>query len=304
VNEGLEKGVLYRQEDGSVWIDLTADGLDQKLLLRSDGTSVYMTQDLGTAVDRHHDYPNLKGIIYTVGNEQDYHFKVLFLILEKLGYDWAKACHHLSYGMVELPKGMGKMKSREGTVVDADDLIDETVYAAREMTSERGHIDGMTEDDKQGLYRMIGMGGLKYYLLKVDPKKKLVFDPNESIDLHGHTGPFIQYAHARIQSLLSKAGAIGTFGDVPMEPSEREIIKQLSDFPKVMEEAALNYTPAVIANYTYELVKLYNQFYQSVNINQESDEAKKALRLTLSKNVAKIVKSSMKCLGIDVPNRM
>lgn len=302
VSEGLAKGVFYQKEDGSVWIDLTGEGLDHKLLLRSDGTSVYMTQDLGTAVDRFNDYPNLSGIIYTVGNEQDYHFKVLFLVLEKLGYSWAKACFHLSYGMVDLPSG--KMKSREGTVVDADDLMDEVIESAREMTSERGHIEGMTDKEKETLFRTIGMGGLKYYLLKVDPKKRMLFDPAESIELNGHTGPFIQYAHARIQSLLSKSGTIAAFGNVPLEPSEKEIIKHLADYPKVIEESAANYSPALLANYSYELVKLYNQFYQNVNINQETDPDKKSLRLTLSKNVAAVIRSSMHCLGIDVPNRM
>lgn len=302
VNEGLAKGVLYRKDDGSVWIDLTGDGLDHKLLLRSDGTSVYMTQDLGTAVDRFNDYADLTGIIYTVGNEQDYHFKVLFLILEKLGYSWAKSCFHLSYGMVDLPSG--KMKSREGTVVDADELIDEVIESAREMTSERGHIDGMTEEERHKLFNMIGLGGLKYYLLKVDPRKRMLYDPAESIELNGHTGPFIQYAHARIKSLLSKAGTVGHFGDVVLEPSEIEIIKQLGDYPKVIEEAALSYSPAVVANYIYELVKLYNQFYQAVNINQEPDAAKKSMRLTLSKEVAKVIAGSMKCLGIEVPERM
>jgi arginyl-tRNA synthetase len=302
VNEGLEKGVFYRKDDGSVWIDLTGDGLDHKLLLRSDGTSVYMTQDLGTAVDRFNDYPQLTGIIYTVGNEQDYHFKVLFLILKKLGYSWAESCFHLSYGMVDLPSG--KMKSREGTVVDADDLIDEVVDSAREMTSERGHLDGMTAEEKEELFKTIGLGGLKYYLLKVDPKKRMMYNPAESIELNGHTGPFIQYAHARIQSLLSKSSSSATFGDVALEPSEKEIIKQLAEYPKVIEEAARDYSPAVIANYSYELVKLYNQFYQNVHINQETDDAKKAMRLTLSSNVAKVIRSSMKCLGINVPNRM
>jgi arginyl-tRNA synthetase len=304
VAEGLAKGVFYQKEDTSVWIDLTAEGLDHKLLLRSDGTSVYMTQDVGTAVDRLNDYPNLKGIIYTVGNEQEYHFTVLFHILKKLGYSWAESCYHLSYGMVELPKGMGRMKSREGTVVDADDLMDEIIFAAGEMTAERGHLDGMSEDDKKELYTTIGLGGLKYYLLKVDPKKKLVFNPNESIELNGHTGPFIQYAHARIQSLIGKAGAIESFGDVALEEIEKDIIKQLADYPKAIEDAAINYAPSLVANYTYELVKLFNQFYQNVNINQEADSAKKAMRLTLSKNVAKVIHSSMNCLGILVPNKM
>lgn len=304
VTEGLEKGVFYQKEDGSVWIDLTGEGLDHKLLLRSDGTSVYMTQDLGTAVDRFNDYPGLTGIIYTVGNEQDYHFKVLFLILDKLGYSWAKSCFHLSYGMVELPKGMGKMKSREGTVVDADDLMDETVYAAREMTSERGHLDGMNEADREQLYKIIGMGGLKYYLLKVDPKKRMVFNPAESIELNGHTGPFIQYAHARIQSLLGKANAFKMDTNTELGDSEKEIIKQLVLYPSIIEEAAKEYAPSAIANYTYELVKLFNQFYQNVMILSETDEKQKALRLTLSQNVAKVIKSSMLLLGIEVPNRM
>ncbi len=302
VTEGLEKGVFYQKEDGSVWIDLTGEGLDHKLLLRSDGTSVYMTQDLGTAVDRFNDYPGLTGIIYTVGNEQDYHFKVLFLILDKLGYSWAKSCFHLSYGMVDLPTG--KMKSREGTVVDADDLMDEVIESAQEMTAERGHLDGMSEADREKLYKTIGMGGLKYYLLKVDPKKRMMFNPAESIELNGHTGPFIQYAHARIQSLLGKANAFKMDADTELGDSEKEIIKQLVLYPAIIEEAAKEYAPSAIANYTYELVKLFNQFYQNVMILSETDEKQKALRLTLSQNVAKVIKSSMLLLGIEVPNRM
>ena len=302
VTEGLEKGVFYQKEDGSVWIDLTGEGLDHKLLLRSDGTSVYMTQDLGTAVDRFNDYPGLTGIIYTVGNEQDYHFKVLFLILDKLGYSWAKSCFHLSYGMVDLPTG--KMKSREGTVVDADDLMDEVIESAQEMTAERGHLDGMSEADREKLYKTIGMGGLKYYLLKVDPKKRMMFNPAESIELNGHTGPFIQYAHARIQSLLGKASEFQMNADTELGDSEKEIIKQLVLYPAIIEEAARDYAPSVIANYTYELVKLFNQFYQNVMILSETDEKQKALRLTLSQNVAKVIKSSMLLLGIEVPNRM
>lgn len=302
VDEGLGKGVFYRKEDGSVWIDLTSDGLDHKLLLRSDGTSVYMTQDLGTAVDRFNDYPDLTGIIYTVGNEQDYHFKVLFLILDKLGYSWAKSCFHLSYGMVDLPSG--KMKSREGTVVDADDLMDEVIESAKEMTSERGHLEGMSDADREQLYKTIGMGGLKYYLLKVDPKKRMLFNPAESIELNGHTGPFIQYAHARIQSLLSKATDFKLDTDTEMGAAEKEIVKQLVLYPSVIEEAAKAYAPSVVANYTYELVKLFNHFYQSVMILSEPDEKQKALRLALSQNVAKVIKSSMELLGITVPNRM
>lgn len=302
VSEGLAKGVFYQKEDSSVWIDLTEDKLDHKLVQRSDGTSVYITQDLGTAVDRVNDYPHVSGLIYTVGNEQDYHFKVLFLILKKLGYAWADSCYHLSYGMVDLPSG--KMKSREGTVVDADDLMDEVVQSAREMTSERGHLEGLADAEKEQLFTTIGMGGLKYFLLKVDPKKRMLFDPAESIELNGHTGPFIQYAHARIKSLLSKAGTVDSFGNVSLEPMEIEIIKQLAEYPKAIEEAAVNYSPAVLANYTYELVKLYNQFYQTVTINQEPDADKRAMRLVLSKNVAKVIASSMRCLGINVPERM
>ncbi|MNJ97409.1 Arginine--tRNA ligase [compost metagenome] len=302
VTEGLQKGVFYQKEDGSVWIDLTGEGLDHKLLLRSDGTSVYMTQDLGTAVDRFNDYPGLTGIIYTVGNEQDYHFKVLFLILDKLGYSWAKSCFHLSYGMVDLPTG--KMKSREGTVVDADDLMDEVIESAQEMTAERGHLDGMSEAEREKLYKTIGMGGLKYYLLKVDPKKRMMFNPSESIELNGHTGPFIQYAHARIQSLLGKANEFKMDADTELGDAEKDVIKQLVLYPSVIEEAAKEYAPSAIANYTYELVKLFNQFYQNVMILSETDEKQKALRLTLSQNVAKVIKSSMLLLGIEVPNKM
>jgi arginyl-tRNA synthetase len=302
VNEGLAKGVFYQKEDSSVWVDLTDEGLDHKLLLRSDGTSVYMTQDLGTAVDRFNDYPQLTGILYTVGNEQDYHFKVLFLILAKMGYSWAKSCYHISYGMVDLPSG--KMKSREGTVVDADDLMDEIVASAKEMTSERGHIEGMSDEEKNNLFQTIGMGGLKYYLLKVDPKKRMLFDPAESIELNGHTGPFIQYAYARIQSLLSKAGSFEFDATATMNDSEKEVVKQLALYPAIIQDAANNFSPAIIANYTYELVKLYNQFYQSIYILQEEDAAIKSLRLTLSESVANVISSSMSLLGINVPKRM
>jgi len=303
VMEGLSKGIFYKKEDGSVWIDLTADGLDEKLVLRSDGTAVYMTQDMGTAVDRFSDYPDLSGIVYTVGNEQDYHFKVLFLILEKLGYDWAKNCFHLSYGMVDLPEG--KMKSREGTVVDADDLMAEVIESAAEMTKERGQIEGLSEQEVNDLYRMIGLGGLKYFLLKVDPKKRMKFNPAESIELTGNTAPFIQYAHARIQSLLKKADFKATaLNDVTMNEIEKEIIKQLAEFPSVIEEAGKEYSPALIANYTYELVKSYNQFYQSVYIMNEPNEQLKQFRLMLSASVAKVIKTSMRLLGISVPNRM
>lgn len=303
VIEGLNKGIFYKKEDGSVWIDLTSDGLDEKLVLRSDGTAVYMTQDLGTAVDRFNDYPDLSGIVYTVGNEQDYHFKVLFLILQKLGYSWAENCFHLSYGMVDLPEG--KMKSREGTVVDADDLIAEVVESAAEMTKERGHIEGLSKEDTEKLFKMIGLGGLKYFLLKVDPKKRMKFNPAESIELNGNTAPFIQYAHARIQSLLSKAGdELPEITSVPINEVEKEIIKQLTEFPAVVEEAGKGYSPAVIANYTYELVKTYNQFYQSVYILNEPNKDLKVFRLIVSYNVAKVIKTAMRLLGIDVPNRM
>ncbi len=302
VDEGLKKGVFFRKDDSSVWIDLTGEGLDEKLLLRSNGTAVYMTQDVGTAIDRFRDYPDLEGIIYTVGNEQDYHFKVLFLILKKLGYSWAEACYHLSYGMVDLPSG--KMKSREGTVVDADDLMDEVVESAKEMTQERGHIEGMSEDEKEKLYRMIGMGGLKYYLLKVDPKKRMLFNPEESIELTGNTGPFIQYAYARIQSLLRKAGGIGEIREVAFGNDEKEIIKQLAQFPLIIEEAAAAYSPAVIINYAYELVKTFSQFYQNVKVNSEPNADLRNLRLLICENVGNVVAKSMKLIGVDVPERM
>jgi arginyl-tRNA synthetase len=303
VQEGLQKGVFFRKDDGSVWIDLTEDGLDEKLVLRSDGTAVYMTQDIGTAIERFRDYPDLSGIIYTVGNEQDYHFKVLFLILKKLGYSWAEACYHLSYGMVDLPTG--KMKSREGTVVDADDLMQEVIDAATESTQERGHIENMSEEERQNLFRTIGLGGLKYYLLKVDPKKRMLFNPEESIDLQGNTGPFIQYAYARIQSLLSKTGKPEVQSLNALEENELNLIKELSEFPKVLLSAAQNYSPAELANYTYELVKSYNQFYQSVpSIVNESDAAQKALRVNISYAVGQVVKMAMGVLGIAVPERM
>ena len=302
VIEGLEKGVFYRKEDGSVWIDLTEDGLDEKLLLRSDGTTVYMTQDIGTAVDRYKDYSDLCGMIYTVGNEQDYHFKVLFLILSKLGYSWAENCFHLSYGMVDLPSG--KMKSREGTVVDADDLMQEVVDSASELTKERGHLEGMSKEDISTLCNTIGMGGLKYYLLKVDPKKRMMFNPEESIELNGNTGPFIQYAYARINSLINRAGGIKSFNTSDLKAEEKEIIKLLNEYPLIIAEAGKSYSPAVIANYTYELVKSFNHFYQAVPILIEEDEQVKNMRLVLCQNVANVIASSMQLLGINVPDRM
>jgi arginyl-tRNA synthetase len=302
VEDGLNIGVFYRKEDGSVWVDLTPDGLDEKLVLRSDGTAVYMTQDLGTALDRKKDFDDMEGMVYTVGNEQDYHFKVLFLILRKLGYSWAEKCFHLSYGMVDLPSG--KMKSREGTVVDADDLMEDVINSAKEMTSERGHLEGMAEDEKNNLFRQIGMGGLKYYLLKVDPKKRMMFNPEESIELNGNTGPFLQYAHARIQSLLTKAGDIGSFENAVLGNEEKEVIKLINQYPAVIKEAGDNYSPAVLANYLFELVKSYNHFYQAVPVLIEQNSEAKNLRLTLSKNVADIISKSLLLLGIESPNKM
>lgn len=306
---GLEKGVFFQKEDGSVWVDLTADGLDQKVLLRSDGTSVYMTQDIGTAILRFHDYPNITGQVYTVGNEQEYHFKVLFLILQKLGYEWAKHCYHLSYGMVDLPTG--KMKSREGTVVDADDLIDEMISESKRQTLELGKTDEMTEADANKLFEMIGLGALKFFLLKVDPKKKMLFDPNESIQLQGFTGPFIQYTHARIKAILRKAESLNVvitpaaLKDIAvLEPSEREAIRLISTYEAKLKEAVKEYSPAVIANYAYEVAKAYNQFYQSVPIFNEADAGKLAFRIALSKSVASVLKRSMGLLGIEVPERM
>lgn len=304
VQRGLEQGVFYRKEDGSVWIDLTADGLDEKLVLRSDGTSVYITQDLGTATKRiEEDFPKVEGMIYTVGNEQDYHFKVLFLILQKLGFAWAKNLYHLSYGMVELPNG--KMKSREGTVVDADDLMEEMVQVAEELSQELGKLDGYTQQQKEQLYRVIGLGALKYYILKVDPKKKIAFNPQESIDFQGNTGPFIQYTYARIQSILRKAGELPTLptsGD--LHPKERELIKQLSLFASVVQQAADTYSPALIANYVYELVKEFNSFYQNVSILGEEDPVKRSLRIHLSRKVGEVIATGFDLLGIEVPERM
>ena len=304
VSEGLEKGVFYRKKDGSVWIDLTEEGLDEKIVLRSDGTAVYMTQDIGTAIERYKNYPELSGMVYTVGNEQDYHFKVLFLILKKLGYSWAENCHHLSYGMVDLPTG--KMKSREGTVVDADDLMNDVISKAAEMTKERGHLDDMEEGDKQELYQQIGLAGLKYYLIKVDPKKRMMFNPEESIDLNGNTGPFIQYTHARICSLLKKAGKFDAKMNTKLNllPTEKELIKNLVKFPRIISEAAESYSPAVIANYCYELVKSYNQFYQNVKILPENETEIRNNRLLISKSTAKVIDHSLNLLGIYAPNRM
>ena len=303
VAKGLESGVFYRKEDSSVWIDLTEDGLDEKIVLRSDGTAVYMTQDIGTAIERFKDY-ELSALTYTVGNEQDYHFKVLFLILKKLGFDWADNLYHLSYGMVDLPSG--KMKSREGTVVDADDLILEMVNTAREISEDLGKLEGYSNEEKEQLYKTIGLGALKYYILKVDPKKRILFDPKESIDFNGNTGPFIQYTYARIQSILRKA----TFNfneDIAIKeihPKEKEVIKQLQLFPEIIQNAAKNHSPALIANYTYDLVKTYNSFYQSVPILGSTNTEEKIFRTRLSKKVGDTIKSAFKLLGIDVPERM
>jgi arginyl-tRNA synthetase len=305
VIQGLKDGVFFKKDDGSVWIDLTNDGLDEKLVLRSDGTAVYMTQDIGTAIDRFKDFPDLNGMVYTVGNEQDYHFKVLFLILKKLGYKWADNCFHLSYGMVDLPTG--KMKSREGTVVDADDLMDEVIEKATEITGERGHLEGMAEEEKSKLFYQIGLGGLKYYLLKVDPKKRMMFNPEESIDLNGNTGPFIQYAYARIQSLLSKANFTSSNSKIEKYAITEEeilIIKTIDSFPSIIDEAAKTYSPALIANFVYELVKNYNHFYQSVKILNEENLNVKTARLTISFEVSKTIQKCLRLLGIEAPKRM
>ena len=304
IEEGLKKGVFFKKDDGSVWIDLTADGLDEKLVLRADGTSVYITQDLGTAQLKYDDF-GMDESIYVVGNEQDYHFKVLFLILEKLGKTWAKGLYHLSYGMVDLPSG--KMKSREGTVVDADDLLAEMVATAKQRTEELGKVEGFTEDEKANLYRMIGLGALKYFLLKVEPKKRLLFDPNESIDFQGNTGPFIQYTHARIQSVLNKANfranAKTNFSGA-LTSSERDVLVCLSQYPALLQAAAQEHSPALVANYTYELAKLYNKFYHEEIILKLEDEELKAFRLALSAATAKTIKKAMSLLGIQVPDKM
>ncbi|MFC2693242.1 MAG: arginine--tRNA ligase, partial [Capnocytophaga gingivalis] len=303
VQRGLDEGVFYRKEDGSVWIDLTAEGLDEKLVLRSDGTSVYITQDLGTATKRiEEDFPKVEGMIYTVGNEQDYHFKVLFLILQKLGYTWAKNLYHLSYGMVELPNG--KMKSREGTVVDADDLMEEMVQVAQELSQELGKLEGYSDQQKEQLYRVIGLGALKYYILKVDPKKKIAFNPQESIDFQGNTGPFIQYTYARIQSILRRAENCELPKSVSLHPKEKELIKLLSLFPEVIQNAADTYSPALIANYVYDLVKEFNSFYQNVSILGEEDTDKRSLRVHLSRKVGEVIAIGFDLLGIEVPERM
>ena len=308
VEQGLQKGVFFKKEDGSVWCDLTADGLDEKLVLRADGTSVYITQDMGTAIQRVKDYPDVKGMVYTVGNEQDYHFKVLFLILKKLGYDWASHLYHLSYGMVDLPSG--KMKSREGTVVDADDLIAEMEQTAKVISQELGKLDGYTEAQKEDLYHTIGLGALKYYILKVDPKKRILFDPKESIDFQGNTGPFIQYTYARIQSILRKYAETNNSKEVTviqpdtLQEKEKNLLKSITLFPSIVQDAADNYSPAVVANYVYDLVKDFNSFYQNVSILGEEDTNKRHFRVALSKKIGEIIAESFKMLGIQVPERM
>jgi arginyl-tRNA synthetase len=309
VLKGVESGVFFQKEDGSVWVDLTADGLDQKVLLRSDGTSVYMTQDIGTAILRSRDFPNMSSMVYTVGNEQDYHFKVLFLILKKLGYAWASDCYHLSYGMVDLPSG--KMKSREGTVVDADDLMAEMVAEAEKQTRELGKIEDLSDVQAKALYNTIGMGALKYFLLKVDPRKRMLFDPNESIQLQGHTGPFIQYTHARIRALLRKAKEMNInvqLNDLAetnqLLQTELEVLVVLSQYKVKLQEAAKEYSPAVVSNFVFDLAKEYNRFYQEVPVFNESDQSKLKFRIAFSEQVARTIQHAMGLLGIHVPEKM
>ncbi|MDA7570957.1 arginine--tRNA ligase [Flavobacteriaceae bacterium] len=305
IKKGLKDQVFFKKDDGSVWIDLTAEGLDEKLLLRSDGTSVYMTQDLGTAQKRLEDIPQLKGMVYTVGNEQDYHFKVLFLILKKLGFDWAEALHHLSYGMVDLPSG--KMKSREGTVVDADDLIKGMISQAKTISESVGKLDSLNDNEKTTLHETIALGALKYYILKVDPKKRILFDPEASIDFNGNTGPFIQYTHARIKTLILKSDKdlLESFESLTeLDIREKEVIKQLEIYPEIIILAGKQYNPALIANYLYDLVKSYNTFYQNVSVLGSTDITQKAFRVALSEKVAEVIANASNLLGIDVPNRM
>ncbi len=310
VMQGLERGIFFKKEDGSVWVDLTADGLDQKVLLRGDGTSVYITQDIGTAIERFKDFPDLDRLVYTVGNEQDYHFKVLFLVLKKLGYVWAANCFHLSYGMVDLPSG--KMKSREGTVVDADDLIDEMFQEAEDNTKAQGKIETLSDAEAKELFRKLGLGALKYFILRVDPKKRIMFDPKESIDFHGHTGPFVQYTFARINSVLNRATFDAAFSaqhnassrsEATMTVEEREVMVALNEYPNVILEAAKTYDPSHVANYVYHLAKSYNHFYQEHPI-LKADEDTKKFRLMLSRMTANVISSAMMLLGIEVPERM
>ena len=304
IEEGLSRSVFYRKDDGSVWVDLSDEGLDEKLLLRSDGTAVYMTQDLGTALQRYRDNPSMTGLVYTVGNEQDYHFQVLFLVLKKLGYDWAQSLFHLSYGMVDLPQG--KMKSREGTVVDADDLMDEMKQTAKTISQDLGKLDGMSQEEKSSLYEKIGLGALKYFILKVDPKKRILFDPESSVDFAGNTGPFIQYTYARIQSILRKVSLeeIKFENELILDLREKELIKHLMLYPGVIQQAAKVYSPAIIANYSYDLVKMFNSFYQNISILGDAQDELRNFRVALSYEVARILKDSFGLLGINVPNRM
>ena len=304
VVQGLKSGVFVKEDDGSVWCDLTDDGLDKKIVQRGDGTAVYMTQDIGTAIQRIKDYPDVGGMVYTVGNEQDYHFKVLFLILKKLGFEWAENLYHLSYGMVDLPSG--KMKSREGTVVDADDLIEEMAITAGDISEELGKLDGYSDEEKQELYKTIGLGALKYFILKVDPKKRILFDPKESIDFQGNTGPFIQYTYARIQSIIRKADFDYSvmLTEVVLHEKEKELLKQLQLFPEVIQNAAETHSPALIANYTYDLVKEFNSFYQNVSILGAEHLEEKIFRVQLAKKVALTIKNAFRLLGIEVPERM
>ncbi|MFT4525284.1 MAG: arginyl-tRNA synthetase [Bacteroidia bacterium] len=303
VNLGLEKGMFTQHKDNSIWVDLTDKGLDEKLLMRADGTTVYMTQDIGTAILRNEDWPELNQLIYTVGNEQDYHFKVLFQILEKLGYEWAQNCYHLSYGMVELPDG--KMKSREGTAVDADDLMAEMIKTAKENSQDRGKLEELSEEEANTLFELIGMGALKYFMLKVDPKKRMVFNPAESIDMQGNTGPFIQYTHARIRSVLRKMDVNSdSISGLELSDKERGLIRLISQFPDAIKDAGDQYDPSGLANYTYELAKEYNQFYHDHHIMKEEDVQKQQLRLRISKMAAQVISTSMKLIGVDVPERM
>ncbi|MDB9849269.1 arginine--tRNA ligase [Flavobacteriaceae bacterium] len=304
IAHGLDKQIFFKKDDGSVWIDLSDEGLDEKLLLRSDGTSVYMTQDLGTAYKRYKDNPEMKGLIYTVGNEQDYHFNVLFKVLKKLGFEWSNHLSHLSYGMVDLPSG--KMKSREGTVVDADELILEMISNASKLSSDLGKLDDLSSNDKNILNHTIGLGALKYYILKVDPKKRILFDPNDSIDFNGNTGPFIQYTHARIQSLLKKETYKNhsVNNNLEINTKEKQILKLLTQYPEIIKSSADNLNPALIANYTYELVKTFNSYYQTTTILKIENNELKLFRLSLSYKVGLIIKSSMELLGIQVPDKM
>ncbi len=305
IEEGISKGIFYAKNDGSIWVDLTAEGLDEKLLLRSDGTAVYMTQDLGTASQRVKDHPEIQGMVYTVGNEQDYHFKVLFLILKKLGYSWAESLYHLSYGMVDLPSG--KMKSREGTVVDADDLMVQMEATAKEISEQHGKLDALSEQEKKQLYRDIGLGALKYFILKVDPKKRILFDPEASVDFNGNTGPFIQYTYARIQSILRKAPKglkMSLESSVTLDPKEKAILKQLLSYPEVLQQAAAQHSPALIANFVYELVKRFNSFYQNISILGETNQSLLGMRVLLSQKVGETIAAACSLLGINAPNRM